>query len=168
MFRLFISLLCSVFSFTAFGENIARNQDTTRTERTLRVDYDFSGNAKVQHIALSELCSLPGWAGRNVNMDSVPLHGNGDITLTDVATHKVIYRQSFSTLFQEWLSTEEATLTARSFENTFLLPMPKREAEVCINLYDNKGGVQTSFTHRVDPHDILIRRLDHAPIPPHR
>ena len=103
MFRLFISLLCSVFSFTAFGENIARNQDTTRTERTLRVDYDFSGNAEVQHIALSELCSLPGWAGRNVNMDSVPLHGNGDITLTDVATHKVIYRQSFSTLFQEWL-----------------------------------------------------------------
>lgn len=168
MLRLFISLLCSVLSFTAFGVNIAGNQDTTRTERTLRVDYDFSGNAKVQHIALSELCSLPGWAGRHVNMDSVPLHGNGDITLTDVATHEVIYRQSFSTLFQEWLSTEEATLTARSFENTFLLPMPKREAEVCINLYDNKGGVQTSFTHRVDPHDILIRRLDHAPIPPHR
>ena len=28
--------------------------------------------------------------------------------------------------------------------------------------------MQTSFTHRVDPHDILIRRLDHAPIPPHR
>ena len=168
MLRLFISLLCSVLSFTAFGANIAGNQDTTRTERTLRVDYDFSGNAKVQHIALSELCSLPGWAGRHVNMDSVPLHGNGDITLTDVATHEVIYRQSFSTLFQEWLSTEEATLTARSFENTFLLPMPKREAEVCINLYDNKGGVQTSFTHRVDPHDILIRRLDHAPIPPHR
>lgn len=168
MLRLFISLLCSVLSFTAFGVNIAGNQDTTRTERTLRVDYDFSGNAKVQHIALSELCSLPGWAGRHVNMDSVPLHGNGDITLTDVATHEVIYRQSFSTLFQEWLSTEEATLIVRSFENTFLLPMPKREAEVCIKLYDNKGGVQTSFTHRVDPHDILIRRLDHAPIPPHR
>lgn len=168
MLRLFISLLCSVLSFTAFGADIAGGQDTTRTERTLRVDYDFSGNAKVQHIALSELCSLPGWAGRHVNMDSVPLHGNGDITLTDVATHEVIYRQSFSTLFQEWLSTEEATQTARSFENTFLLPMPKREAEVCIKLYDNRGRVQTSFTHRVDPHDILIRRLDHAPIPPHR
>ena len=168
MFRLFISLLCTMLSFTAFGAIAAGNQDTMRVERTLRVDYDFSGNAKVQHIALSELCSLPGWAGRHVNMDSVPLHGNGDITLTDVATHEVIYRHSFSTLFQEWLSTEEATLSARSFENTFLLPMPKREAEVCIQLYDNKGGVQTSFTHRVDPHDILIRQLDHAPIPPHR
>lgn len=168
MLRLFISLLCTMLSFTAFGAIAAGNQDTMRVERTLRVDYDFSGNAKVQHIALAELCSLPGWAGRHVNMDSVPLHGNGDITLTDVATHEVIYRQSFSTLFQEWLSTEEATLTARSFENTFLLPMPKREAEVCIQLYDNKGRVQTSFTHRVDPHDILIRQLDHAPIPPHR
>ena len=67
MFRLFISLLCSVFSFTAFGENIARNQDTTRTERTLRVDYDFSGNAEVQHIALSELCScLVGQDGTSI------------------------------------------------------------------------------------------------------
>ena len=168
MLRLFISLLCSVFSFTAFGANTARSQDTLSTERTLRVDYDFSGNAKVQHIALSELCSLPGWAGRHVNMDSVPLHGNGDITLIDAETHRVIYRQSFSTLFQEWLSTEEATQTVRSFENSFLLPMPKHTAEVRIQLYNNRGEVQTSFTHRVDPNDILIRRLDNAPIPPHR
>lgn len=168
MFRLLIPLLCSVLSFTALRANEVSAQDTTYTDRTLRIDYDFSGSAQQQHIAVSELCSLPGWAGRHVNMDSVPLLGNGDITLTDVATQRVIYRQSFSTLFQEWLSTEEATHTSRSFENTFLVPMPRAAADVQIKLYDNKGEVQTCFTHRVNPNDILIRQLDNAPIPSHR
>ena len=54
--------------------------------RTLRVDYDFSGNNKEQRIALSELCSFNGWAGRRLHTDSLLLHGNGDITLRDAAT----------------------------------------------------------------------------------
>ncbi|MCI7051370.1 MAG: peptidase M64, partial [Bacteroidales bacterium] len=37
-------------------------------DRTLRVDYQFSGNAREQHISLGELCSFAGWAGRTVNM----------------------------------------------------------------------------------------------------
>lgn len=87
--------------------------------RTLRVDYDFSGNTHAQHIAVAGLSSFSGWAGRRVHTDSVPLRGNGDITLRDLHTGRVLYCQSFSTLFQEWLTTEEATHTSRSFENTF-------------------------------------------------
>lgn len=167
MFRLFVPLLCATISLTALAQSTATLQNNL-PQRTLRVDYDFSGDAKTQHIALSALCSFPGWAGRHTHMDSVPLTGNGDITMADAQTHRVIYKQSFSTLFQEWLSTEEATLTQRSFENTYLLPMPSNKAEVTVRLYNNKGEVQSSFTHVVDPHDILIRQLDHSPVPPHR
>lgn len=166
MLRLFIPLLCSALSLSAWSSTASLPDSLP--QRTLRIDYDFSGNTQGQRISLAELCSLPGWAGRHTHMDSIPLQGNGDITLRDAQTHHVLYKQSFSTLFQEWLSTEEATLTDRSFENTFLLPMPNSKAEVTIQLYDNHGGVQTSFTHTVDPHDILIRQLDRSPIPPHR
>ena len=69
--------------------------------RTLRVDYDFSGNTHAQHIAVAGLSSFSGWAGRRVHTDSVPLRGNGDITLRDLHTGRVLYCQSFSTLFQE-------------------------------------------------------------------
>lgn len=139
-----------------------------RPERTLRIDYDFSGNTREQHISVAELCSFEGWAGRAAHLDSVPLRGNGDITLTDLRTGKTLYRQSFSTLFQEWLTTEEATQTTRSFENTFLLPMPEDSAQITVRLFDFKDHVSTTFTHKVNPHDILIRQLDHLPIPPHR
>lgn len=162
---LVLSALCILPTANAIH---ALAQDAASPSRTLRVDYDFSGNNKEQRIALSELCSFPGWAGRTTHLDSVPLHGNGDITMRDAQSGRILYKQSFSTLFQEWLSTEEATQTVRSFENSFLLPMPTAPAEVTIQLYDTHGGLQTSFTHKVNPNDILIRRLDNAPVPPHR
>lgn len=133
--------------------------------RTLRIDYIFSGTDRSQEISLDEMSCFDGWAGRTVNLDKVPVRGNGQISLTDKATGEVLYMQSFSTLFQEWQTTEEATRIRRSFENVFLLPMPCAEALVRVELYDFRGGICASHMHEVDPSDILIRRItpDAAP-----
>lgn len=135
-------------------------------EKTLRVDYIFSGTARSQTISLDELSCYDGWAGRRVNTDSVAVRGNGRISLTDASTGKVLYCQSFSTLFQEWQTTEEATRVSRAFENVFLLPMPLDKAYVYIELYDVKGNVASSLRHFVDPCDVLIRQVKPVP-PPH-
>ncbi|MBR5836270.1 MAG: peptidase M64 [Bacteroidales bacterium] len=134
-------------------------------DRTLRVDYIFSGTDKSQEISLDEMSTFDGWAGRRVNLDEVPLRGNGQISLTDAQTGDVLFRQSFSTLFQEWQTTEEATRVRKSFENVFLLPMPSAPAVVKVELYDFRGNVSSSLSHAVDPSDILIRRLDPQPAP---
>ena len=134
-------------------------------DKTLRVDYIFSGTAKSQDISLDEMSSFDGWAGRRVNLDKAPLRGNGQISMRDVATGEILYVQSFSTLFQEWQATEEATRVRKSFENVFLLPMPSSKALVKVELYDFRGGVSASLTHMVDPSDILIRRLNPDPAP---
>lgn len=128
-------------------------------DRTLRVDYIFSGTDRSQEISLDCMSCFDGWAGRRVNPDKLPVRGNGQISMTDSATGEVLYRQSFSTLFQEWQTTEEATRLRRSFENVFLLPMPSSDAVVKVELYDFRGNVSASFTHRVDPEDILIRKI---------
>ena len=112
----------------------AQNFDDFFINKTLRVDYLFNGNAQKQEISLDELVSLPGWAGRRNFLDKLPLKGNGQITMKDKATGKVIYRTSFSSLFQEWVSEEEASRVTRGFENTFLLPYPKQPATVTIEL----------------------------------
>ena len=134
-------------------------------EKTLRVDYVFSGTDKATEISLERLYSFDGWAGRTVNLDRVPVKGNGQISMTDVATGKVIYMQSFSTLFQEWKTTEEATKLRKAFENTFLLPMPSAKAAVKVELYDFFGNVCASLNHIVDPSDILIKRMKPEPAP---
>ena len=134
-------------------------------DKTLRVDYIFSGTDKSQEISLDEMSCFDGWAGRRVNLDEVAVRGNGQICMSDAQSGKVLYRQSFSTLFQEWQTTEEATRVRRSFENVFLLPMPENQAIVNIELYDFRGGVSTSMSHVVDPADILIRRIEPTPAP---
>lgn len=132
-------------------------EDGRLLERTLRVDYSFAGTDKTCDISVAELLSLEGWAGRRVNLDTPPLRGNGQITMRDASSGEVLYANSFSTLFQEWQATEEATRVRRSFENVFLLPMPAVPVEITVQLFDFHDNVAASLTHPVDPKDILIR-----------
>lgn len=145
-----------VVAFMSLG-TILSAQQSLDYSKTLRCDYLFSGTSDTAEIALSELRSLEGWAGRRVNMDKVHVRGNGQIKLSDPVTGKVLYAQSFSTLFQEWQNEEEATQLRKSFENVFLLPMPSGKANVTVTLFDVNGEVSAELTHAVDPTDILIR-----------
>lgn len=131
--------------------------------QTLRVDYMFSGTDKASEISLDEMSRFDGWAGRRVNLTEVPVRGNGQILMTDAQSGDTLYRQAFSTLFQEWQTTEEATKVRKSFENVFLLPMPQAMAKVKVEIYDFYGNASASLKHEVDPEDILIRKLDPAP-----
>ena len=136
-------------------------------EQTLRVDYMFSGTDKSVEISLDDMSRFDGWAGRRTNLAEVPVRGNGQICMTDVQTGDTLYRMSFSTLFQEWQTTEEATKVRKSFENVFLLPMPTTKAKVNVHLYDFFGNIVASLNHIVDPSDILIRNLN-PQAPAHR
>ena len=131
--------------------------DSRLSEATLRVDYIFSGTDKESEIAVDELGRLEGWAGRRRRMQEVPLRGNGQVCMTEAASGDTLYRTSFSTLFQEWQATEEATRTRRSFENVFLMPMPTVPVNVTVELYDFHSQKVASLTHPVEPGDILIR-----------
>ena len=94
-------------------------------DKTLRLDYIFSGTDKTTEISLAQMKSLDGWYGRCVNRDRLQLAGNGQITVRDAQDGQILYTNSFSTLFQEWQNSEEATKVRKSFENVFLVPMPE-------------------------------------------
>ena len=162
--RLMIPLM---LLFAWVGGN-AQDFDDYFVDKTLRVDYLFVGNAERQCISLDELVSLPGWAGRRHSLDRLPLEGNGDLTMTDKESGKVIYRTSFSSLFQEWLGEKEARQVTRGFENTFLVPYPKRTAIVTIRLKDAYHRSCATLRHEVNPKDILIHQRGTAQVTPHR
>ena len=136
-------------------------------DRTLRLDYTFSGDNSQQQLYLDQLSSLPRWYGRRQHLAELPLQGNGQITVRDQASHQVIYRHSFSSLFQEWLSTDESKHTRKSFENVFLVPYPKKPVDITIELRDYHNRVSAAMTHSVDPTDILIRRTGERLVTPY-
>lgn len=137
-------------------------------DKTLRIDYFFTGDAKHQAIYLDELSRLPSWAGRRHHLSELPLEGNGQIIITDLETGKCIYKTSFSSLFQEWLSTDEAKETAKGFENSFLVPYPQHPAEIEIILFSPSRKVIANLKHTVRPDDILIHERGTSHVTPHK
>ena len=137
-------------------------------DKTLRVDYIFNGNASGQAICLDGLSALPTWAGRKHHLAELPLQGNGQIIMRDAASGKTIYTTSFSSLFQEWLETDEARNVTKGFENTFLLPYPLQPVEIEITLLDPRCNVRASMKHIVHPNDVLIEQKGNSHITPHK
>lgn len=137
-------------------------------DKTLRVDYIFNGNASGQAICLNGLSALHTWAGRKHHLAELPLQGNGQIVMRNAASGKTIYTTSFSSLFQEWLETDEARNVTKGFENTFLLPYPLQPVEIEITLLDPRRNVRASMKHIVHPNDVLIEQKGNSHITPHK
>ena len=174
MKRLFInnrmgSMRIALFMMSLVVVTMTHAQDFNRyfTDETLRIDYTFSGNATNQEIAVDQLNRIPHWYGKRQRLSEVPVEGNGQIIVRDHHSQEVIYRNSFSTLFQEWLSYDEAKHIRKSFENVFLVPMPKDTVDITVVLNNNYRKEMTSLTHTVVPTDILIRRIGDRDVTPY-
>ena len=127
------------------------------TDSTLRLDYVFCGDATHQDIFLVDMYKTSLWAGRRHNLQAPLLRGNGLITVRNSVSGETLYANSFSTLFQEWQATQEATHRPRSFETCLQVPFPKEPVDVEVTLNDIHAQVVARLVHRVDPSDMLIR-----------
>lgn len=173
--RFALALIVSAISFMTV-EAVASDRfdefNSNFSDTTLRLDYVFGGSVpggKAEcSIMLDRLSKQPRWAGRRHRMTELPLEGNGQITVSDAATGAPLYSTSFSTLFQEWLTTDEAASVAKAFENTILIPMPRRGATVRVELLDSRRRPIAVMTHNVNPSDILIADQSAVPATPHR
>lgn len=145
----------------------AQDFDKHFTEQTLRIDYIFAGDARQQSIFVDRLSVIPGWYGKHRRLAELPVEGNGQITVRSHKTGETLYRNSFSTLFQEWLTYEEAASVSRSFENVFLVPMPKDTVDITVDLRNNRREITASLTHTVIPTDILIRHISENGVTPY-
>ena len=157
---LFMAILCSMLLQAQRFEDFFE-------DKTLRIDYNFAGNAHQQEIAVDQLNVSPHWYGKRQRLAELPLEGNGQITVRSHKTGQIIYRHSFSTLFQEWLSYPEAQTVRKSFENVFIVPMPKDTVDVTLDLRNNRREVMASLTHQVVPTDILIRHIGEKDVTPY-
>ena len=157
-------ILLLLVALAAIGVN-AQSFDECFNDSTLRLDYVFAGNNHDQQIFFEKACVTPRWAGRKGRLADVPLKGNGQLIVNDHETGQTLYVHTFSTLFQEWQATEEATQVNRAFETSYNVPMPKLPVDITVTLTDFHGKVVASMSHTIDPTDILIRRMGENGIP---
>ena len=152
---LIIIIISCLQSISCFSQDFYKSF----RDSTLRLDYIFAGNIQTQEIAIDKMNIMPGWYGKKTHLSELPVEGNGQITVADHKSGKIIYRNSFSTLFQEWLSYDEAKYKKQSFENVFLVPMPRDIVDITVDIRNNRREIIKSMTHTVSPDDILIRHI---------
>ena len=88
-------ILCFYTSIGSYAQNFADYFQN----KTMRVDYIFTGDATQQSIYLDELSQLPTWAGRQTPSLRTSLgKANGQIIVKDLAS-KTVYLQNFFLFF---------------------------------------------------------------------
>jgi hypothetical protein len=151
IFILSFILLFSSFSFAQI------NFDDYFTPKTLRLDYIQAGDASSSNIYFEQMKCEPYWGGNVKNLIDKFNYGEYRFFVYDNSTQVLIYSRGFSTLFQEWQTSDEAKTTSRSFYETIVFPFPKKTVKVEIHKRNRDGNLEKKFELLVNPKDYFIR-----------
>lgn len=97
----------------------------TFTGKTMRYDFHHAGNSKNEYYYFDRVIREGDWAGSRVALINPFDYGEQMFRIIDSATGKVIYKNNYCTLFNEWQTTPEAEEASRSFPESVIFPEPK-------------------------------------------
>lgn len=151
-----IYALLSVFIFTTL--TFAQvNFDDYFIHKTLRLDYIQAGDAQNSNIYFEQMKCEQNWGGNIINLIDKYNYGEYRFFVYDMNTMKLIYSRGYSTLFQEWQTSDEAKTISRSFYETIVFPFPKKTVKVEIHKRNRDGNLEKKFEILVNPKDYFIR-----------
>jgi IgA Peptidase M64/Peptidase M64 N-terminus len=126
-------------------------------DKTLRLDYFHTGNNKEDSYSFDELIEEPFWGGSKVNLIDIFNYGKYKVEVKDEKSGVVIYSRTYSTLFNEWQTTEEAKQTIKSFSETIVFPYPKRSVIVELFSRNKRNELIKKFKYKIDPENYFIK-----------
>jgi len=143
---LFTNIAFSQINFDQYFEN-----------KSLRLDYFHTGNSDEDTYSFDELIEEPFWGGSKTNLIDKFDYGNYKFIVKDYQTGQIIYSRTYSTLFSEWQTTDEAKQTVRTFNETIVFPYPKNTVMVEFYSRDRKNILHKKFEYTVDPNNYFIK-----------
>lgn len=126
--------------------------------KTLRMDFFHTGDKDTEIISFDKLIEEEYWSGSEKILIDPFNYGNYMLYVFDAASNYLIYSRGFSTLFQEWQSTEEAKTTFRSMSGSVIMPFPKNKIRVEIQRRERNNSFSKKFEYYVDPESYFIIR----------
>ena len=125
--------------------------------KTLRLDYFHTGNDTSDSYSIDELIEEPYWGGSKVNLLDIFDYGDYKFVVKDFDSGTEIYSKTYSTLFSEWQTTDEAKQTVKSFSETIVFPYPKNNVIVEFYSSDKKNILNKKFEYVVNPNSYFIK-----------
>ena len=151
-----MKLLFILFFIFYISVSAQVNFDEYFSGRTLRMDFYHTGNKDSETISFEKLVEEGPWSGSKKNLIDDLNFGNYFVKVYDDSTDKMIYSRGFSTLYQEWQTTEEAKTVIRTFEGSVIMPFPKAKIKVEIDRRDRRNNFVKKFEMVVNPDNYFI------------
>ncbi len=149
----------SIFTFIILCSTITIAQinfDNYFLHETLRLDFYHTGNKDTEIISFEKLVKEQYWAGSKKNLIDTFNFGNYILKVFDNKSNKLIYSRGFSTLFQEWQTTDEAKSVWRTFPGSVIMPFPKNNIKIEILRRNRKNIFEKKFELMVNPENYFI------------
>jgi len=122
------------------------------SDRTLRVDYHHAGSKGEESFSLDQLYEEGAWAGSTVNLVDTLNLGEYMVRVYDPAGARLIFSRGFSSIFNEWQTTDEALAgTFRTFHESVRMPMPLAPVQFTICRRDKQMNFHEVFSAQIDP-----------------
>jgi hypothetical protein len=122
------------------------------TDNTMRVDYFHTGTKGEDRITLDQTYQEGFWPGTRTNLIDELNLGEYGFRIYDRATNVMIFSQGFSSIYNEWQTTDEALAGVyRTFSETVRFPFPKKAVQLSIVRRDKQMVYHEVFTVAIDP-----------------
>jgi hypothetical protein len=123
---------------------------------TMRLDYYHTGDATHELFSVDRIVIEPlPWPGDLAKTIDDTNLGNYFFEVRDQASGRVLYSRGFSSVYGEWITTEEAKSTSRTFSESLRFPAPEAPVKIVLKRRDD-GQFHEIWTTRIDPKDKFI------------
>jgi len=134
---------------------------------TMRLDYFHTGNTSEEIFSVDRVVIEPlPWPGNpNHPMDDTN-RGTYFFEVRDLRSQRLLYSRGFSSIYGEWISTDEAKKMYRTFHESLRFPAPEAPVEIVVKKRDRENQFRETWTTTIDPKDKWIDR-SRPPFPGH-
>ncbi len=155
-------LLLSAMSFSLLAQSPINFNDYF-LDKSLRIEYYQTGDAKEEVISLDQLHQEDIWPGSLINLISPLNSGRYGVKVYDVAGNRLIYANGFDCMFGEYKTTTPALNgVKRTFRRSLRIPLPKNPFLLVIERRDKNNLLYPLYQQTIDPNDYHILRQSNA------
>jgi hypothetical protein len=124
---------------------------------TMRLDYFHSGNRTQEMFSVDRIVKEPlPWPGNLKKPIDTTNRGTYFFEVRDLNTGRLLYSRGFSSIYGEWITTDEAKIANRTFHESLRFPFPEAPVHIVVKKRDEQNGFREVWSTNIDPHDKTI------------
>ncbi len=157
--KVFLTISALLLFNLIFAQN---NFEEHFLDKSLRLDYIIAGNSEATNVYFEQFKEEPFWGGSTKNLIDKFNFGDYKVELFDVETNILLYSRGFSSIYIEWVFTEEAKYLDRSWYESVTMPFPKNESKIVISQRNPQSQFMQIFKINFDPKNYFIVKDKHS------